>query len=165
MSSELLVEPTERAPRRWPGRVAGVALGVLAAYAIWALLIGMHLVPAFPWSKTVATWTLARGATIDPAATRVPILVSRIECNSGQTGELREPRVVEESSRVLITAYVAVDNRSGADCQGNPGVSTEVRLDAPVGHRTLVDAAFLGDPPAAPQGACADGGIRWPRSG
>lgn len=162
-ASRSSVEALERAStprRRWPVRVSLVVFATLLALAVWAGLSIAGLAPAFPWSRTVATWDLPATSDPDPATTSLTILVSRIECNSGETGRVKAPRVAEGADSIVITAYVTPSTAQSGTCVGNDQVPLDVRLEQPLGSRTLVDGACAG--PAAEYAMCVNE-VRWPR--
>ena len=72
-------------------------------------------------------------------ATSFTAEVTRLDCNSGVTGQVNDPRVEESEETITIT--VSPSKAGAADCQGNDAVAHEVRLSAPLGGRTLVDGA------------------------
>lgn len=74
-------------------------------------------------------------------ATSFTAEVTRLECNSGVTGEVNDPRVEESEQTVTITFTVSPSKAGGADCQSNDAVPYEVQLSNPLRGRTLVDGA------------------------
>lgn len=109
----------------------------------------------------VATWRLARGQAIDADATAFTAEVSRLECNSGVTGEVFAPTVVESDDRVVVTFTVAPSARRAATCQGNAPVPADVRLEAPIGDRVLVDGACEPGGGAVTTSLCSREGVRF----
>ena len=89
----------------------------------------------------VATWQPAPGQQVADDATSFTAEVTRLDCNSGVTGEVNDPRVEESEETITITFTVSPSKAGAADCQGNDAVAYEVRLSAPLGRRTLVDGA------------------------
>jgi hypothetical protein len=104
--------------------------------AIIALLVGCA-----PRGAETGTWAL--GATPSPESTELTLLVSRLECASGVTGDVLTPIVRVESERVVITTPVADNGSDDGECPSNDEVPVTVRLDAPLGDRALIDGACL----------------------
>jgi hypothetical protein len=99
---------------------------------------------------------------VDPAATQVDVLVSRIECSGGVTGEVLEPGVVTTETEVVVTFTVAPRPPGAYSCPGNDEVPATVDLGAPIGTRALVDGSCTApEGPEGPLGDCALDGIRW----
>jgi hypothetical protein len=89
-------------------------------------------------------------AAIDPDSTEVPVAVNETQCTSGRDPEpfLHEPQVVEtdESVTVYWTSdapdFVGPDGEEiGYNCIGNVPVAQTLRLDEPLGDRTLSDGS------------------------
>ena len=101
-----------------------------------------------PGQTTVAAWRVQ--GTLDPAATRLPLLVQERECASGQSaeGRIERPDVEYRSDAVIVTVRVR-DLGGDQDCPGNPDTPFVLRLDEPVGDRELLDG---GKRPPAPPG-------------
>lgn len=108
-----------------------------------------------------AVWSIDAERPPSPSGRTFPALVERLGCNSGETGQVLAPEVVEEPDQVVITFTVAPSASGFANCVGNKPVPHEVALSAPVGNRTLVDGACLSGP-SATTSHCLDGGERWP---
>ncbi len=87
------------------------------------------------------TWELQ--GTPSPEATEVAVLVTRLECASGVTGEVLAPVVHLADDRVVIETPVADNGSDAAECPSNDAVSVTVRLGEPLGNRSLVDGACL----------------------
>lgn len=117
--------------------VAVVLVGVAAAY--W-FNFG-------PGQTTVASWRV--DGSIDAETTRLPLLVQEQECASGRsaTGRIEDPDVDYRADSVVIT--IRVRDRGGEQsCQANPDTRLVLRLDEPLGNRTLLDGGRR--PPAPP---------------
>lgn len=109
-----------------------------------------------------ATWELARDQRPGPGTSEVEVLVTRVGCNSGVTGEAKEPAVDFQESRVVVTFVVTPGEPSAADCQGNRPVPYRVALDEPLGSRQLVDGQCLPGGEAADTLDCeSGGGVRY----
>ncbi|GAA1754705.1 hypothetical protein GCM10009810_13120 [Nostocoides vanveenii] len=89
-------------------------------------------------------WDLPATSDPDPATTSLTILVSRFECNSGETGQVKAPRAAEGADSIVITAFVAPSTARSGTCLGNDQVPLDVHLARPLGSRTLVDGACVG---------------------
>ena len=113
-----------------------------------------------PQEGVTATWRLADPAAIGADTTSLSLLVTRLQCSDGRTGELLKP-VVSMGSDDIVIRVDAVPNPAGAyTCPGNDEVAVAVTLPEPVGVRPLVDAACLaGD--AVRTSYCAEGAVRW----
>ncbi|HQA77387.1 MAG TPA: hypothetical protein PLL50_03410 [Propionicimonas sp.] len=113
-----------------------------------------------PAQGVTATWRLADPAEVSADSVSLSLLVTRLECSGGKTGELMEP-VVSVSAEDIVIRVDAVPNPAGTyTCPGNDEVAVAVTLTEPVGVRPLVDAACLaGD--AVRTSYCADGAVRW----
>ncbi|WP_334169385.1 hypothetical protein [Timonella senegalensis] len=84
-------------------------------------------------------WELANPGEVSTSSTSVDILVTRLECASGVTGEILKPTVSYENDRLVIRADVARTPSAAANCQGNNQVPATVTLKEPIGQRALVD--------------------------
>jgi hypothetical protein len=85
-----------------------------------------------------------------PDSTRLEVLVHAHHCASGQlaTGRVRPPHIVYGDATVEIA--ITVTPPTGAQtCQGSPPTPFTVHMNAPLGHRQLLDA---GREPIAPPG-------------
>lgn len=100
-------------------------------------------------STEKATWRLAPSSRLTPDSTRIPVLVTRVGCNSGSTGRVLRPDVEFRSSEVVVT--YSVDGESGGRCPDNNAVRTTLDLSEAIGKRSLIDGACVG---ATPRGQC-----------
>ncbi len=89
----------------------------------------------------VATWDLANDQSPDSATTAVTVDVTRLGCNSGETGTVNDPDIEMTDTQVVITFTVSPGEPSAANCQGNNPVSYDVELPEALGERFLVDGA------------------------
>ena len=89
--------------------------------------------------EAVATWDLTQETTTDSATTAFTVAVTRLGCNSGQTGTTNDPDIEMTDTQVVITFTVSPGEPSSADCQGNNAVSYDVELPEALGERELVD--------------------------
>jgi hypothetical protein len=113
-----------------------------------------------PLPPALGLWELADPSSVTSESTTLDLGVTRLECSSGVTGAVLEPRVTYEAERILIRTDVAPLGLDAADCQGNDVVPIVVELTEPVGDRDLVDAACA-DERAAGTVFCEDDGVRW----
>lgn len=86
-----------------------------------------------------AVWELQADQQLTASSTGFAVLVSRLDCNSGVTGEVLTPDVEIGDAEIVVTFEVAPDDAGAADCQGNEWVPYEVTLDEPIGDRALID--------------------------
>ncbi len=115
-------------PKTLPKTLAAVALTT-------ALISGCSLFNR----DAAATWDLAPDQSLDAETTTFTALVTRLDCNSGITGEVNEPEIEFTDSEVVITFTVSPRTRGDGDCQGNDQIRHEVDLPQALGDRALVD--------------------------
>lgn len=115
---------------------------------------------ALPGSSAAAVWTVAPGERIDAGATEFTVLVNRLGCNSGVTGEVQEPDVRLGDDEVVLTFTVTPGEPSAATCQGNNRVRYDVTLPEPVGNRRLVDGQCGPEGEARGTTFCRPSGVR-----
>lgn len=116
---------------------------------------------ALPGSTAAASWTLAPGQAVAPTTKQLEVLVTRVGCNSGVTGEVEEPEIDVRSDRVIVTFVVTPGELGSADCQGNQEVPFLLTLPEPLGSRALADGQCLTNDEVASTSFCADGGLRY----
>lgn len=110
-----------------------------------------------------AVWDVDPADPPTPSATSVTVMVTRLGCNGGVTGEVLEPEVAADGEQVVVTFSVEPLGAGDYTCPGNDSVPYVVELDGPLGDRDLVDGACLsGD--AASTSHCSNGAVRWPPS-
>lgn len=105
-----------------------------------------------------ATWELRQDVTATSRS--LDIGVTRLDCASGVTGEVLDPRVTYETERIVVEVDVAPIGDGAQDCQGNDVVPVTLELEEEVGERQLVDGACL-DGEAATTSSC-ESEVRWP---
>ena len=132
---------------------------LLLSIAVTGVLLGGC--GAMPGGTADASWTLAPGQEVGPMSEQLQVLVTRVGCNSGVTGEVEEPEVEVESDRVIVTFVVTPGEPESADCQGNPEVPFLLTLPEPLGSRALADGQCLSSDDVAGTAFCADGGLRY----
>ena len=86
-----------------------------------------------------ATWDLSKGQAPDSDTTAFTVEVTRLGCNSGETGTVNDPDIKMTDTQVVITFTVSPGEPGSADCQGNNAVSYDVALPEALGERELVD--------------------------
>lgn len=111
----------------------------------------------------VATWTVDRAREPQRSSTSFLALVSRLGCHGGVTGDVLPPEIDHSDTRIVVTFSVTPvpDDNEVFNCRGNDRVSYTVRLDEPLGHRTLVDGNCLPGREAATTMLCGDAGERF----
>jgi hypothetical protein len=127
----------------------------MAARRVVALLLaGLILVPvaggATPSAPRVrdgeraASWRLRPGTLVSPERRVFRILVTESACASGlpATGRIQEPVVVRERTRVQVAIFVR-PLEGPATCPGNPETPYTLRLERPLGDRTLADGGTI----------------------
>lgn len=143
---------------------------VLGAVAVAILLAGCQQTgpdngngigePDGVQSGETATWRISNPTNLDRDSTSVEVVVTRLGCSSGVTGETLAPVVTYTSEQIAIRIDVEPLGGDAADCQGNDAVPVTVRLDSPLGERTLIDGGCLRID-AADTAACTSD-MRWP---
>lgn len=132
--------------------------GLVLTAGLAVLVVGCGQLPG---STAGAVWGLAPDQRVDAETTRLSVLVSRVGCNSGVTGEVQEPDVRMDADDVEITFLVRPGEPSAADCQGNVEVPYEVVLPEPLGDRRLVDGQCASGGDAGGTLWCDPDGVRW----
>ena len=107
-----------------------------------------------------AIWWLAAPKLVTSDTTSSRIMVSRLSCSSGKTGEIMEPVVSVGQDAIIIRADVQPNPPGGYNCPGNDSVAVLVELPEPIGNRPLLDAACLTGR-AVDTAFCMDGPERW----
>lgn len=120
--------------------------------------------PSAPEPGDPATWRIDPGALPSPTASTFTVLVTRIDCHSGETGRVLRPGLALDEEKIVVTFTVEAETGGGDfTCQGNEEVAQEVDVGGPIGDRALVDGSCL--PGGAADGltsTCDAGdGIRW----
>ena len=118
------------------------------------------LLAACSQSDTGATWQLSSQNGVTDESTGFEAEVTRLACNSGETGEVLAPNVDYTDSQIVVTFEVAPQEPGAQDCQGNTPVTYRVELDQPVNGRELVDGACEPGAQAASTSFCKSS-VRW----
>jgi hypothetical protein len=124
--------PTGHTP---PPRPTPLLKALAAAALSTALICGCSLLNR----DAAATWDLAPDQSLDAETTTFTALVTRLDCNSGVTGEVNDAEVEFTDTEVVITFTVSPRTPGDGDCQGNDPVRHEVDLPQALGDRALVD--------------------------
>jgi hypothetical protein len=84
-----------------------------------------------------AAWRVDPEARIGPESTSIPVLVTEIECASGQSpeGRILDPLVEYRADAVVISISIYTDP---GDCPSNPEYPLTVALSEPLGDRVLL---------------------------
>jgi hypothetical protein len=93
---------------------------------------------------TASSWRLRPGTLVTPERRVFRILVTETACASGQpaTGRVEEPLVIREPARVQVAMFVRPLD-GPATCPSNPPTPYTLRLDGPLGDRTLADGGTM----------------------
>lgn len=108
-----------------------------------------------------AIWVVDPATHISSDTTAYTALVTRVECNNGDTGVVLKPDVRMSATQAVVTFRVAVRSPGSADCRGNNPVPYEVKLPEALGDRDLVDGQCLSGGKAANTEFCAPDGVRF----
>lgn len=110
--------------------------------------------------EAVATWDLTKGQAPDSDTTEVTVEVTRLGCNSGETGTVNDPDIEMTDTQVVITFTVSPGEPRSANCQGNNAVSYDVELPEALGERELVDGGCVSTE-ATDTAPCRPSGVRY----
>lgn len=105
-----------------------------------------------------AFWAMPQ-QQLDSTSTTFVANVVRLGCNGGVTGEVFEPEIVIDDSRIVIT--FTVESAPAGRCPTNDAVPYVVDIGQPIGDRQLVDGACLPGGAAASTMWCGPDGVRW----
>ena len=97
-----------------------------------------------------ARFRLDPEAAPSPDDERIAVLATEMACTGGRPPGDREVRgVVVDETAETISVVILVEPPTGAqDCPGNPPFPYEIRLDAPLGDRTILDGSTYPPSPA-----------------
>ena len=110
--------------------------------------------------EAVSTWDLTKDQAPDSDTTAFTVDVTRLGCNSGETGSVNDPDIEMTDTQVVITFTVSPGEPSSADCQGNNAVSYDVELPEALGERELVDGGCASTE-ATSTAPCQPSGVRY----
>lgn len=93
----------------------------------------------------VGTVTLDPSLPPDAGSTRIALLVTEFDCNSGHNaeGRVEVAKLNETESAVEIVLGVRPSDAQTASCQGNPATPFTVDLQRPLGKRAIINAAVM----------------------
>jgi hypothetical protein len=105
---------------------------------------GCSLRPEIPLGMNIATFRIAPGETLAPETTELDVLVTEVECNSGEDarGRVQEPAVIRSADSVTVI-FTVVARLGGHDCQSNPPTPHRLVLPEPLGDRALLDGSSV----------------------
>lgn len=119
-------------------------------------------IPTDEIAGDTATWTVGGDVPPSSLSASFTAMVTRLDCSDGVTGQVLDPVIEAGADQVVITFSVApLDPALEYTCPSNDAAPVSVRLDEPLGERTLVDGACLGDSAASQTAACETGSVRW----
>ena len=110
--------------------------------------------------EAVATWELTEGQVFGADSTAFTVDVTRLGCNSGETGTVNGPDIEMTDTQVVITFTVSPGEPGAATCQGNKAVSYGVELPEKIGERELIDGGCAATE-AASTATCQRSGVRY----
>ncbi len=110
---------------------------------------------------TEAVWDIDPKQPPSPTESAFTALVTRVDCNNGETGAVLQPEVVEGEQEVVVAFTVSLPSEGARACPANKPTPYTVTLSAPLGDRKLLDSSC---PIVMPAG-CAEDGKRWPGDG
>ncbi len=96
---------------------------------------------ALPGSTATAIWTVSPQSSVSPESTSIDVLVTRLGCNDGVTGDVNAPDISVREDEIVVTFTVSPGPPMAANCQGNDEVAATIELPEPLGDRALVDGA------------------------
>lgn len=105
---------------------------------------GCTLRPEIPFGTNIATFRVAPGETLTPETTELDVLVTEVECNSGEDarGRVQEPAVIRSPESVTVI-FTVVARPGGHDCPSNPETPFRLVLPEPLGDRMLLDGSSI----------------------
>lgn len=113
-----------------------------------------------PLAGDPAVWKIDPAAPPNPDSSTFTALVTRLGCNSGDTGPILDPVINATDGYVSVT-FTVESNSGGGRCPTNDFVPVTVDIGAPLGWRTISDGACVPGQEAATTSECLDSGIRW----
>ncbi|GHD12656.1 hypothetical protein [Zhihengliuella salsuginis] len=113
-----------------------------------------------PEDLPVATWRIDDASPPEAESLHVDVLVTRLECSGGVTGDVGEPTIDEGPAEVVVSYTVEDLGLDAATCPGNPEVPATFELAEPLGDRRLVDGQCATGLEAARTSACTTD-VRW----
>lgn len=101
-----------------------------------------HLQPELPGGANLAVFRVALDEELTLETTEVEVLVTEMECNSGQDarGRIRTFSITPAADSVTVI-FTVVPRPGGHECQGNPETPFTLALPEPLGDRVLLDGS------------------------
>lgn len=105
---------------------------------------GCTLRPEIPLGTNIATSRVAPGETLTPERTEFDVLVTEVECNSGEDarGRVQEPAVIRSPDSVTVI-FTVVARPGVHTCPSNPATPFRPVLAEPLGDRVLLDGSSI----------------------
>lgn len=107
-----------------------------------------------------AVWSLQAPNQLGADTTTFAVLVRRVGCNNGVTGEVQEPDIQVEDTKITIS-FAVLPEQTTADCLGNDEVPYEVALPGPLGDRQLIDGQCAEGAEGSGTIFCRPDGVRY----
>jgi hypothetical protein len=115
---------------------------------------GCALQPDVGPGGEIASFRVAPGVELDPAATEIAVLVTERACNSGEDAQGRIAVAAIDADDDSVTVTFAVRPRGGGqECPSNPETPFVLELPEPLGERVLLDGSSI---PARDAATCPD---------
>lgn len=106
-----------------------------------------------------ASWEVLDPDSVQSDDQSIKVGVSRVDCASGETGEVAEVEVDEGEDEVTIQAFTEPLTGEGYDCPANEVVPVTVEFEDPIGDKTLIDG-FCAEDHVTDTAVC-DSDLRW----
>jgi hypothetical protein len=125
------------------------------------------IVEVEPSDGSPAMWTPDPASRLSRSSSAVRVLVSRLECNGGVTGNVLAPGIRLAPTEVVITfaveALPPIPPGVTRTCPSNELVPYEVDVRHPLGGRRLVDGVCRGAEKSILESSVCEGddGVRW----
>ena len=105
---------------------------------------GCSLRPEIPLGMNIATFRVAPGEALTAETTELDVLVTEVECNSGEDarGRVQEPTFIRSAESVTVI-FTVVARPGGHDCQSNPATPIRLTLPEQLGDRVLLDGSSI----------------------
>ncbi|UYQ78975.1 hypothetical protein OF385_07535 [Glutamicibacter sp. JL.03c] len=141
--------------------VSGARTKMLAAGLLLGTLFAAGCARPAP-DAVNAQWSLMDSSAVTPESTSLDLGVMRMACGSGITGEITGTQVAYSAEDITIGLVVEELDGKAQTCQSNETVPYTIKLDEPVGNRTLTDASCAeAERQQSTLPACEQHGIRW----
>ncbi|UTT41229.1 hypothetical protein NMP99_08230 [Glutamicibacter mishrai] len=141
--------------------VSGARIKILAAGLLLGTLLAAGCARLTP-DEVNAQWSLIDSSAVTEESTSLDLGVMRIACGSGITGEITGTHVAYSAEDITIGLVVEELDGEAQTCQSNETVPYTIKLDEPVGNRSLTDASCTeAEQEQGTTPACEHDGIRW----